>query len=230
MGKEITKNFGGTRALDGVDFEIEAGEKVGLIGPNGSGKTTLVNVITGRVKGEGKVIFEGKDISSFPPHKIASLGLARTFQIPKPFTGLSVYQNIALPTHFANPSSDSQKIVKEIIEMLSLESITKSFPDKLNMVELRKLELARALILQPKVLFIDEALTGLRKVEWEELLDVINEINEKGTAIIMIEHIMEAVMDFSKRVIVLDQGRKLAGGKPKEIAQDEKVVKTYFGE
>lgn len=224
----MNKDFGGTVALDGVDFEVDIGERVGLIGPNGSGKTTLVNVITGNLKGEGTVTFGGDDITNLPAPEIARKGLLRTFQIPRPFSDLTIYQNLMLPLTYTGGFEKPEDRVEAVLKEIGLEDRANVKPTELNLVDTRSLELARTLVLEPKILFLDEVLAGLRRHEWLELMGNIKELSGDA-GIVLIEHVMEAVTEFSERVVVLNKGKVLAKGQPGEIMEDEKVVNVYIG-
>ena len=230
----VTKRFGGFTALDGVDFTLAPGERVGLIGPNGSGKSTFVNCLTGAlIADEGSVSFEGKDITKMPAYQRARMGLARSFQIPRPFKGLTIRQNIEIPLMFAVGEHDRDKIVpraEEIVGSVGLGDRLNEMPRTLSQVELRKLELARALAAHPRVLIADEAMAGLSDSEVDEILDLLVKLNESGIAIILIEHIMRAVVRFSHRVVVLVAGNKIADGDPKEVLEHPEVVRAYLGQ
>lgn len=228
--EELTKNFGGTKALDGVNLELEKGERVGLIGPNGSGKTTLINHITGQIEGGGTTQFDGKDITNWSPHKIAKSGVLRTFQTPRAFEDLTIYENVLLPARYTGSFSNPEDKAMGILEALDLSERQSVKPPELNLMNTKKLELAKTLVLKPKVLFLDEVLAGLRREEWLELLDVINNVVDDKTVIVMVEHVMEAIMESSERIVVLSQGQNLTEGPPKEIASNDEVVKTYLGE
>ena len=230
----VTKRFGGFTALDGVDFALSPGERVGLIGPNGSGKSTFVNCLTGAlIADSGTVTFEKRDVTRMPAYQRARLGLARSFQIPRPFKGLTIRQNIEIPLMFAVGEHDRDKIApraEEIIVSVGLGDRLDQMPRTLSQVELRKLELARALAAHPRVLIADEAMAGLSDSEVDEILDLLVKLNEEGIAIILIEHIMRAVVRFSHRVVVLVTGQKIADGDPKEVMEHPEVVRAYLGQ
>ena len=231
----ITKRFGGFVALDSVALTLAAGERLGLIGPNGSGKTTLINCISGAlVNDEGSIEFEGRDITRLPPHQRARLGLARTFQIPKPFRSMSVLENLRVPLEYAAWSrAEHRRVTEEAMEMLELTGLKHragASSGSLTQVDMRKLELARALAAKPRLLVSDEAMAGLSRSEVDEILETLFALNRRGVAVIMIEHVMRAVMKFSERVAVLVAGRKIADGDPQAIAADPNVIKAYLGE
>ncbi len=233
LTQNISKHFGGFSALNDLSLEVGPGERVGLIGPNGSGKTTLVNIITGTLlPNAGKIIFNSRDISGLPAYRRARLGMARTFQIPKPFTSFTLLENLAITMKFV-PDAEGQDRDQEsirILRLIGIESKAEMKPGELNQIELRKLELARALALKPKILFLDEVMAGLSSSEVDELLEVLAELNARGIAILMIEHIMRAVMNFCKRVVVLNAGEKIAEGTPSEILNNKQVENAYLGE
>jgi len=231
----VTKRFGGFVALEDVALHLGAGERLGLIGPNGSGKTTLINCISGALLNEeGRIEFEGRDITRMPPHRRARLGLARTFQIPKPFRSMSVLENLRVPLEYAAWSrAEHRRITDEAMEMLELMGLKHhagSSSGSLTQVDMRKLELARALAAKPRLLVSDEAMAGLSSSEVDELLEILLALNGRGVAVIMIEHVMRAVMKFSERVAVLVAGRKIADGDPQAIVADANVIKAYLGE
>jgi branched-chain amino acid transport system ATP-binding protein len=229
----VSKHFGGFSALNDVSLEVGPGERVGLIGPNGSGKTTLINIITGSLPPNmGKIIFNDRDISGLPAYRRARLGMARTFQIPKPFTSSTLLENLTITMKFAPDAEgrDRDQESMQILRLIGIESKAHMRPGELNQIELRKLELARALALNPKILFLDEVMAGLSSSEVDELLEVLVQLNARGIAILMIEHIMRAVMSFCKRVVVLNAGEKIAEGTPPEILSNKEVEKAYLGE
>ena len=231
----VTKRFGGFLALQNVELHVNAGERLGLIGPNGSGKTTLINCISGALfNDEGSIVFEGHDITRMPAHRRARLGVARSFQIPKPFRSMSVLENLRIPLEYAARSRAEHRSVTdeamEVLEQIGLKPRAHENSAGLTQVDMRKLELARALAAKPRLLVSDEAMAGLSSSEVDEILEILLALNRRGVAVIMIEHIMRAVMRFSERVVVLDAGQKIAEGTPAEIVRNPQVERAYLGE
>jgi branched-chain amino acid transport system ATP-binding protein len=229
--KDVVKRFGGLVALNRVSFDMIKGEILGLIGPNGSGKTTLFNVITGYYKpDEGKVFFENEEITNKPPYEIANKGIGRTFQIVKPFLRLTVLENVVASALLKYTKEDAISQSIEILKLVKLYDKRFVESSSLNLVEKRKLELARALALKPKLLLLDEVLAGLNPTEIDEMLILLRKINKMGISILMVEHVMRAVMNISDRIIVLHNGIKIAEGSPIEVANTKKVIDVYLGE
>ena len=231
----VVKRFGGFTALDNINLQVTHGERLGLIGPNGSGKTTLINCISGAlIADEGRVIFEDSDITKLPAHQRTRNGIARSFQIPRPFGSMTVAENIAIPLEYTERRSSSKRDLldeaHEILALMGLEQLADTNASALTQIELRKLELARAMACHPKLLISDEAMAGLSGNEIDEILEILFRVNERGVAIIMIEHIMRAVMGFSERIAVLDAGQKIADGAPNEIMNNPDVERAYLGE
>jgi branched-chain amino acid transport system ATP-binding protein len=237
--EKLGKRFGGFVALDGVDLDVAEGERLGLIGPNGSGKSTLVNCISGALHNEtGSVTFAGEKMDGLIAHQRTRRGLARSFQLPRPFTSMTVAENIRVPlvyTVSARPGSDRLSHAElddrchELLTLVALESKAKQNPRDLTQVEMRKLELARAMAADPKLLIADEAMAGLSHSEVEDIVALLIRLNERGVTIILIEHIMRAVMSFSQRLAVLVSGKKIADGKPDEVIGNPEVVGAYLG-
>jgi branched-chain amino acid transport system ATP-binding protein len=230
----VIKRFGGFTALDGVDFAVRPGERVGLIGPNGSGKSTLVNCIAGTLRNEeGSIRFEGRDICAYAAHRRIRLGLARSFQIPKPFASMSVLDNLCVPLLYAAKAGETRGAAEEamhILEQVGLREKAGAMSGGLTQVDMRKLELARAMAAKPKLLISDEAMAGLSASEVDDILELLLGLKDKGVAVIMIEHVMRAVMNFSERIAVLVAGRKIADGSPQDVVGNVEVVKAYLGE
>jgi branched-chain amino acid transport system ATP-binding protein len=228
----VEKWFGGLRALGPVDVDLKPGERLGLIGPNGSGKTTLINCLSGLlVPDKGTIVYGGRDITREPAFRRARMGIARSFQIPRPFTGMTVLENLLVPMDYLGSHARSElERADEMLASVGLAARRDAPAESLSQLELRKLELARALVTDPKVLVADEAMAGLSENEIDDVLALLMRLNDTGVAIIMIEHIMHAVMRFSQRMICLETGRIIAMGTPQDVAQDRQVQKVYFGE
>jgi branched-chain amino acid transport system ATP-binding protein len=232
----ITKRFGGFVALDDVSVEIRSGERFGLIGPNGSGKTTLINCISGAFRGEvGTVTFRGENITQLPAHIRTRRGIARSFQIPRPFKSMTVAENLMVALDFATvtddfvPAAQRRDTMMSILTRMGLASKADVSATKLSQVELRKMELARAMATGPKLLISDEAMAGLSSSEVDEVLDLLMSLAAQDITVIMIEHIMQAVMRFSERVMCLDAGRIIAIGTPAEVMANRRVQEAYLG-
>ena len=231
----LTKRFGGFVALDGVDVSLGGKERLGLIGPNGSGKTTLINCISGALFNEqGKVNFEGSDITGTSASNRARLGIVRTFQIPRPFRSMTIIENLEIPMIYAASGRLEQRRLRdqamESLELVGLQDRADENSANLTQIDMRRLELARALSAKPSLLLSDETMAGLSSSEVDEVLDILFALNERGVAVIMIEHIMRAVMKYSERIVVLDAGKKIADGSPDEIVNDRDVERAYLGE
>ena len=236
----LGKRFGGFVALEGIDLTIAKGERLGLIGPNGSGKSTLVNCLCGTLHNEtGTVAFAGKPLNGLIAHERTRLGLARSFQLPKPFHSLNLIDNIRIPLLYTVNARHGQQHLsgaaivercEELLTHVNLADKARRRPRDLTQVEMRKLELARAVATQPTLLFADEAMAGLSHSEIEEILAVLMRLNDEGITIVLIEHIMSAVMSFSTRLVVLVAGHKIADGLPQEAIRNPEVERAYLGE
>jgi len=228
----LTIKFGGLTAVDHVDIQVNQGEAIGLIGPNGAGKTSLFNLIVGVYPPtEGKVLFEGKDITGFEPPEICKLGIGRTFQVVKPFGKMTVLDNAMVGSfiHTSNRSK-SEKIAMEVIDMVGLGAKKNILAKSLTLAERKRLEVAKALATQPKILLLDEVLAGLNPTEIEEAVKLIKKIHASGITILMIEHVLQATMAICERIVVLDQGKKIAEGTPREVTSNPEVIKAYLGD
>ena len=232
----LTKSFGGFVALDNINVDIGKGERFGLIGPNGSGKTTLVNCISGALRpSKGSVLFGGEDITTLPPNQRSHRGIARSFQIPRPFRSMTVIENLmvaldfAASRHLLESASHRRDAAMAVLTRIGRASKADVSTAALTQVELRKMELARAMAIGPKLLISDEAMAGLSTSEVDEVLDLLISLGGEDIAIIMIEHIMQAVMRFSERVMCLDAGRIIAIGSPSEVMGNPRVQEAYLG-
>lgn len=235
----VSKRFGGFVALDTVSLDIASGERVGLIGPNGSGKSTLVNCICGTLFNErGTVTFDGRLMNGLNAHQRTRAGLARSFQLPRPFASMTVAQNIRVPLLYTvqarggaqSATAELDERCIELLRLVALDHKASKNPFDLTQVEMRKLELARAMATEPRLLIADEAMAGLSHSEVEDILALLIRLNEAGITIVMIEHIMRAVMSFSQRLVVLVSGRKIADGKPDEVIKNPEVERAYLGQ
>lgn len=238
--KGVGKRFGGFTALDGVDLSVHAGERFGIIGPNGSGKTTLVNCISGTLQNEsGSVLFEGRAVDGLPPHQRTKRGIARSFQLPRPFRSMTLADNLKLALlyttferpEYGNPTPSAlAERSRSLLARVGLDGKADRYPRELTQIEMRKLELARAMASDPKLLIADEAMAGLSHSEVDQILDLLRQLTEQGVAVIMIEHIMRAVMSFCERLAVLVAGKKIAEGNPKDVVEMPDVIRSYLGE
>lgn len=233
-GEGVKKHFGGLAALAHVDFHIDQGEILGLIGPNGSGKTTLFNLISGAFAPTAGVIrFKGETITGLKPYQICKGGISRTFQLIKLFSNLTVFENILLGALFGSSAkpreSDARKEALEILEFVGLSGMNEVAAKDLTIANQKRLEVARALATKPELLLLDEFMAGLNHAEVSQAIEVINRIHHKGVTVFMIEHVMKAIMGVSNRIVVLHHGEKIAEGKPEEIAVNPKVIEVYLG-
>jgi branched-chain amino acid transport system ATP-binding protein len=232
----ITKRFGGLLALDSVDLDLRAGEIVGLIGPNGAGKTTFVNCLTGVERpGSGQVIFDGVDLLKVPGYQIGKLGLARTFQIVRPFRSMSMRENVAVGALFGRANkrrsaADAMTRADEILKFTGLWERRDTHPANLSVADSKRLELAKALAMDPRLLVLDEVMAGLNPSESEKAVELIREIAATGVTILVIEHVMRVITSLASRIVVLHQGRKLAEGEPREVLSNPLVIEAYLGE
>jgi len=232
---EVSKEFGGLQALRNVDFSVIENSITGLVGPNGSGKSTLLNLISGVYKPDsGKILFMGEDISKLPPYAICSRGITKTSQTVQSFPDMTSIENVLIGTLFArkkdNNEKDPKNQAKELLEFVGLGSSKFNVTAKnLNVVELRRIQLARALATKPKLLLLDELLTGLTPKESDEAIGLVKRINKQGVTILMVEHIMKVIMGLCNQVTVLHHGEKICEGKPNEVCNDKNVINVYLG-
>jgi branched-chain amino acid transport system ATP-binding protein len=226
----VSKSFGGLKALDDVTLSVGQGEIVALIGPNGAGKTTLFSIVSGFLPADtGVVTFEGTDITGEPPHRICRLGLARTFQLTRPFAALSVRENIAVGAHLHSARREALAKADEVASLLSLTDVLEQNADGLTVAFRKRLELARALATQPKMLLLDEVFAGLNPTEIDSILPFIRQIRDGGVTIVLVEHVMQAVMRLSDRIVVLNNGCVIAEGAPEAVAANAIVIEAYLG-
>ncbi len=230
--QNLTKRFGGLTAVNNVSIHLNREEIVGLIGANGAGKTTLFNMISGVFPPtSGKIIFKGQEIQRCPSHKICKMGIGRTYQIVQPFTALTLLENVMAGALMRHPKIEEAKaIADEIIKMLGIEHLKHIRGNSLTLIQLKRMEIARALATEPEVLLLDEVMAGLNPTERIDLLDTVKRVKNTGVSVIIIEHVMKVIMNLSNRVYVLNQGSLIAEGKPEEVMENPEVIKSYIGE
>ncbi|MGB5843690.1 MAG: ABC transporter ATP-binding protein, partial [Anaerolineales bacterium] len=229
---EITKRFGGLVAVGNLSLSVDKGQILGLIGPNGAGKTTAFNMISGFYKAdEGEIIFDGKEITDLRPDQICKLGLTRTFQVVKPFPNLSVLDNVMVGAYNrTNDRRESRKKAEEIIEFLGMQEMIGMTAGSLSVAHRKRLEVAKALATDPKIILLDEAMAGLRPTETDEMIELVRQISRQGIALLLVEHVMKVIMSLADRIVVIHHGEKIAEGTPQQICQDKAVIDAYLGE
>lgn len=234
--KNVTKRFGGVAAVDGVSFSVAEGEILGMIGPNGAGKTTLLNCISGVHKLDGGDIrWQGNLISGMAPHRVARLGVGRTFQIVKPFGSMTVRENAAVGAMFGSnealsPPKAAFEQADKVLDLVGLRSKADHPVSSLTIPDRKRLEVARAVATRPKLLLLDEVMAGLNNVEVDDALDMVRAVHATGVTVVLIEHVMRVIVGICKRAVVLDLGRVLAEGEPAIVLRDERVIQAYLGE
>jgi branched-chain amino acid transport system ATP-binding protein len=232
--QNVTKRFGGLQALTDVTFELPEGQILGLLGPNGAGKTTLFNVINGVYAPEGgRITFRGKEITGWPPYRVAHSGLARTHQVVRPLNELTVRENAMVGACFGRERhslASAVRVADDVLAQVGLTERAGQITGSLNVAQKKRLELARALAARPYLLLLDEVLAGLNPTEIALMVETVRRIRDDGVTILMIEHVMQAVMNVSDRVLVLDYGILIAEGRPQEVANNPKVVEAYLGD
>ncbi len=230
--RNLTKNFSGLRAVGHLSFEVEEGEIVGLIGPNGAGKTTVFNLLTGFfLPSGGAVTFGGRPLAGLKPHRICQLGLTRTFQVAQPFPDITVLENVLIGAFIRYPATGgAERKALEVLDVVGLRHKAHELARNLTLIELKRLEIGKALATEPRMLLLDEVAAGLNPVEIEEVLALVRQLHRGGITFLLVEHVMKVIMSLSQRIIVLHYGEKIAEGNADEISRHPKVLEAYLGE
>ncbi|RLJ71241.1 amino acid/amide ABC transporter ATP-binding protein 1 (HAAT family) [Hydrogenivirga caldilitoris] len=230
--RDVHKSFGGNHVLKGVSFSVGEGEVLGIVGPNGSGKTTLLNVISGILRQDrGSLIFEGRDIGFLRPSARAKLGIGRTFQVTRLFSNLTVLENVLVPLHYGSPLPAGRRVAEELIELVGLSHKIREKAASLSLAQRKRLELARALALKPKLLLLDEVFAGLNPVSIREIVELLARLSsDKGITLILVEHVLKALFQLTGRVLVLSEGKLIFDGSPEGMVKNPEVIKAYLGE
>jgi branched-chain amino acid transport system ATP-binding protein len=228
----LTRFFGGLRAVGSLSFSVEPGEILGLIGPNGAGKTTVFNLVTGFVRpSAGTIRLDGRDVTGRKPHEVTRRGIARTFQIVKPFPGLSVKENVTLAAFLRHPRrARAEEAALAVVDRLGLSARAATLAGQLTLMDQKRLEMARAMATEPRVLLLDEPMGGLNPSEVDQASTLVEGIRRGGITVVLVEHVMKAIMRISDRVLVMQHGEKIALGKPAEVVRDPAVIAAYFGQ
>lgn len=228
---KLTKYFGGLAAVVDLSFTVEKGEVVGLIGPNGAGKTTVFNMLSGFIlPSSGEIIYQDRKLNGLKPHQICDLGLTRTFQVVQPFPEMTVLENTMIGAYVRHPNTtDAKRKALETLERVNLHEKADKLGRDLTLLELKRLEIGKALASEPNMLLLDEVAAGLKDIEIEDILTLVRQLNKEGMTLLIVEHLMKVIMNLSQRIIVLDFGRMIAQGTPQEISQNAEVLEAYLG-